>query len=66
MTSITPSSIRDTINIKGTGNWTDMGLSTCKGDNDSCDTFFYMFGAAAGPELMGRICAEYGLPVDRH
>ncbi len=27
----------------------------------SCDTFFYMFGAQAGPELMGKYAREYGL-----
>ena len=27
----------------------------------SCDTFFYMFGAQAGPELMGKYAKEYGL-----
>lgn len=26
----------------------------------SCDTFFYMFGAIAGPELIGKYAAEYG------
>lgn len=27
----------------------------------SCDTFFYMFGAQAGPELMGTYARDYGL-----
>jgi len=27
----------------------------------SCDTFFYMFGAKAGPELMNKYAKEYGL-----
>lgn len=27
----------------------------------SCDTFFYMFGAQAGPDLMGKYAREYGL-----
>lgn len=36
-------------------------VNVIKAIKDSCDTFFYIFGAAAGPELMGKYASEFGL-----
>ncbi|MFZ5631797.1 MAG: penicillin-binding protein 2 [Bacillota bacterium] len=36
-------------------------VNVVKALKDSCDTFFYTFGAIAGPDRMGKYAAEYGL-----
>lgn len=36
-------------------------VNVVKALGDSCDTFFYIFGIQAGPELIGKYAAEYGL-----
>lgn len=36
-------------------------VNIVKALKDSCDTFFYMFGIQAGPDLMSKYAAEYGI-----
>ncbi len=36
-------------------------INAVKALRDSCDTYFYMFGVQAGPELMSRYAFQYGL-----
>jgi len=36
-------------------------VNVVKAIKESCDTFFYIFGITAGPELMGKYAGEYGL-----
>ncbi|MFZ5647055.1 MAG: penicillin-binding protein 2 [Bacillota bacterium] len=36
-------------------------VNVTKALGDSCDTFFYIFGIQAGPEMIGKYAAEFGL-----
>ena len=49
---------------KGKNDWKPGGhgiVNVVKALGDSCDTFFYIFGIQAGPELIGKYAAEYGM-----